>query len=320
MHMTYILFIIGFVLLIKGADMLVDGSVSLAKRYGISAIVIGLTIVAFGTSTPELAVNIMSAIRGSTDIAIGNILGSNIANIFLILGVSAIVAPLTVHRNTIAKEIPFSLLAALVVGFLALDSFFDIRATSVLSRGDGFVLLGFFAIFMYYIFGIAKDAPQDVPESEQPQHLSKKKSYLFIFGGLVLLVVGGKWIVDGAIALAQLVGMNESVIGLTVVAVGTSLPELATSVIAARKGQSDIAIGNVVGSNIFNIFWILGVSAIIAPLPFSLTEISNIVMTGVASILLFAALFVGKKHTLQRWQGVVFVCIYVGYVVLLLTT
>lgn len=318
--MTYILFIIGFVLLIKGADILVDGSVSLAKRYGISAIVIGLTIVAFGTSTPELAVNLISAIRGSTDIAIGNILGSNIANIFLILGVSAIVAPLTVHKNTIFKEIPFSLLAAFTVGFLALDSFFDIHATSVLSRGDGFVLLGFFAIFMYYIFGIAKEVPAEVSTEETIKQLSKGKSYLYIIGGLVLLVVGGKWIVDGAVALAQLFGMKESVIGLTVVAVGTSLPELATSVIAARKGQSDIAIGNCVGSNIFNIFWILGISAVIAPLPFSLTEISNIVMTGVASILLFAALFVGKKHTLQRWQGIVFVCIYVGYVVLLLTT
>lgn len=317
--MTYIFFILGFVILIKGADLLVDGSVSIAKRYGISAIVIGLTIVAFGTSTPELAVNIMSSLRGATDIAIGNILGSNIANIFLILGVSAIVAPLTVHKNTIFKEIPFSLLAALAVGFLALDTMFDAGARSALTRGDGLVLLGYFAIFLYYIFGIAKDNPEEQVEG-QTQHLGKKRSLFYIVIGLAMLVLGGRWIVEGAISIATLLGMKESVIGLTVVAVGTSLPELATSVIAARKGQSDIAIGNVVGSNIFNIFWILGVSALIAPLPFSLTEMSNIIMTGVASILLFAALFVGKKHTLQRWQGVVFVCIYIGYVVLLLTT
>jgi len=319
--MTYILLLLGFVLLIKGAGFLVDGSVSIARRFNVSSLVIGLTIVAFGTSAPELAVNLLSAFHHSTEIAIGNILGSNIANTFLIIGVASIIFPMTVHKNTAFKEIPFGLLATMVVGFLAFDSVFDPTVPSLLSRGDGFVLLGYFAVFLYYIVSVAKqnNASQEQPDPNEKIY-SNKKSIAFVLLGLVLLVIGGQWIVNGAVAFAQLIGMKESVIGLTVVAVGTSLPELATSIVAALKKQSDIVIGNVVGSSIFNIFWILGLTSIIEPLPFSLTEMSNVFMACAGSVLLFAALFVGKRHTLKRWQGIVFIFLYVGYIVFLFTT
>lgn len=313
--LTYILFFFGFVLLIKGADLLVDGASSIAKKMKISNISIGLTVVAFGTSMPELVVNIFASYQGNPEIAIGNILGSNIANILLILGISAIIYPLTVQKNTIWKEIPFSLLAAIIVGVLASDALIDGRNFSELSRGDGFILIGFFVIFMYYIVSIAKDV--DDTQGIEIKDISNLKSFLFILGGLVGLTVGGKLIVDGAVMIAGEMGLSESFIGLTVVAIGTSLPELATSAVAAYKKNVDIAVGNIVGSNIFNIFWILGISAIIKPLPFNPTSIYDLLMTLIASLLLFAFLFVGKKHQINKTKGIIFVLIYIGYIVFL---
>ena len=313
--LTYILFFFGFVLLIKGADLLVDGASSIAKKMKISNISIGLTVVAFGTSMPELVVNIFASYQGNPEIAIGNILGSNIANILLILGISAIIYPLTVQKNTIWKEIPFSLLAAIIVGVLASDALIDGRNFSELSRGDGFILIGFFVIFMYYIVSIAKDV--DDTQGIEIKDISNLKSFLFILGGLVGLTVGGKLIVDGAVMIAGEMGLSESFIGLTVVAIGTSLPELATSAVAAYKKNVDIAVGNIVGSNIFNIFWILGISAIIKPLPFNPTSIYDLLMTLVASLFLFAFLFVGKKHQINKAKGIIFVLIYIGYIVFL---
>lgn len=313
--LTYILFFFGFVLLIKGADLLVDGASSIAKKMKISNISIGLTVVAFGTSMPELVVNIFASYQGNPEIAIGNILGSNIANILLILGISAIIYPLTVQKNTIWKEIPFSLLAAIIVGVLASDGLIDGRNFSELSRGDGFILIGFFVIFMYYIVSIAKDV--DDTQGIEIKDISNLKSFLFILGGLVGLTVGGKLIVDGAVMIAGEMGLSESFIGLTVVAIGTSLPELATSAVAAYKKNVDIAVGNIVGSNIFNIFWILGISAIIKPLPFNPTSIYDLLMTLIASLLLFAFLFVGKKHQINKTKGIIFVLIYIGYIVFL---
>ena len=316
--LTYILFAIGFVLLIKGADLLVDGSSSIAKKLKISSIVIGLTIVAFGTSAPEFIVNIFATAQGNTEIAIGNILGSNIANILLILGVASIIYPITAKKNTVLKEIPLSLLAAIVLGLMANDMIIDGTGFSGITRIDGFILLSFFIIFLYYTFGITKE-DKDIVE-EEIKVFSYPKAIIFIILGLAGLVVGGKWIVDGAVKIAELFNISQSLIGLTIVAIGTSLPELATSAIAAYKKQSDIAIGNVVGSNIFNIFWILGASAIIRPLPFSASSNGDIAMTIFASVLLFTVMFIGKKKVIERWQGVFMVTSYVGYVVFLVLT
>jgi cation:H+ antiporter len=313
--LTYVLFILGFVVLIKGADLLVDGASSIAKKLNVSDLVIGLTVVAFGTSMPELFVNVFASIKGNVDIAIGNILGSNIANILLILGISAIIFPLTVHSNTVWKEIPFTLLAALVMGILANDKLIDHKGFSELTRGDGLILLGFFIIFMFYIFGIARQSCNK--QEDKFRQLSNVKSAAFIILGLTGLVFGGMWIVNGAVEIADYFGMSQSFIGLTVVAIGTSLPELATSAVAAYKKNTDIAIGNVVGSNIFNIFWVLGVSAIIKPLPFQPVNNPDIALTIIASIFLFAFLFIGKKLILERWQGAMFLLIYVGYVIFL---
>jgi len=316
--LTYILFIIGFFLLIKGADLLVDGSASIAKKLKIPSIVIGLTIVAFGTSAPEFIVNIFASVQGNSEIAIGNILGSNIANILLILGISAIIYPITAKKNTLLKEIPLSLLAAVVLGLMANDMIIDGAGFSNITRIDGFILLSFFIIFLYYTFGITK-SDTDIVEKEI-KVFSYSKAVVFIILGLAGLVIGGKWIVDGAVKIAEFFNISQSLIGLTIVAIGTSLPELATSAIATYKKQSDIAIGNVVGSNIFNIFWILGVSAIIRPLPFNTSSNGDIAMTIFASILLFLVMFIGKKRVIERWQGVFMVSAYVGYVVFLVLT
>ena len=314
----YTLFIIGFFLLIKGADFLIDGSASIAKRLKISSIVIGLTIVAFGTSAPEFIVNIFASIQGNTEIAIGNILGSNIANILLILGISAIIYPITAKKNTVLKEIPLSLLAAVVLGLMANDMIIDGADFSNITRIDGFILLSFLIIFLYYTFGITK-SDTDIVE-EKIKVFSYSKAVIFIILGIAGLMIGGKWIVDGAVQIAEFFNISQSLIGLTIIAIGTSLPELATSAIAAYKKQSDIAIGNVVGSNILNIFWILGASAIIRPLPFNINSNGDIAMTIIASIVLFFAMFIGKKRVIERWQGIFMVSTYVGYVVFLVLT
>ncbi len=316
--LTYVLFIIGFVILIKGADLLVDGAASVAKKFNISSIVIGLTIVAFGTSAPEFVVNIFASVKGNSEIAIGNILGSNIANIFLILGVAAVIHPIVAKENTAWKEIPLSLLAAILIGVLANDVLIDGGTFSGLTRIDGIVFLSFFIIFMYYTFGISKVTGDE--ENIEIKLLSSGKAAIFILGGLTGLIVGGKWIVDGAVKIAELFDVSQSLIGLTVVAIGTSLPELATSAVAAYKKQADIAIGNVIGSNIFNTFWILGVSAVIRPLPFLRDSNPDILMSIFASALLFAILFIGKRHIVERWQGYLMIAIYIGYIVFLVNT
>lgn len=270
--MVYILFVIGFVLLIKGADFLVEGASSIAKRNRIPEIVIGLTIVSFGTSMPELIVNLLASFDGSSELAIGNVLGSNIANVLLILGVAALIKPLPIHKSIYFTELPISLFATVLLGFLAnADLFVDVKGLT-LSRYDGTILLFFFGLFMTYIYVVAQ-SKDEIDEADQTNMLPRTKSILYIIGGSIGLFIGGKWVVDGAFEIALFFGLSETFIGLTVVAVGTSLPELVTSAVAARKGQSDMAVGNVVGSNIFNILWILGISSIIRPLPFDI--ISN---------------------------------------------
>lgn len=307
--LPYLLLIIGFALLIKGADVLVEGASSIARRLHVSDLVVGLTVVAFGTSTPELFVNIISSLRGKSDIAMGNVLGSNIANILLILGISALIRPLRVTRGTVWKEIPFSVLAVIVLGFLANDRFLDGHAYSLLGRSDGLVLLSFFIIFIYYTVNIAQEIT-GMAEHVPSREFSTGISLLMAAVGLGGLILGGKWIVDGAVHAALKLGMSESLIGLTIVAVGTSLPELATSAVAARKGNVEIAVGNVVGSNIFNVFFVLGVSALIHPIPAGAELNRDIALAGAASILLFGSMFTGKKRCLDRWEGAVFVAVY----------
>ena len=310
----YLLFLPGFYLLIKGADILVEGASSLAKRLKVSDLVIGLTIVAFGTSAPELAVNISASYKGQTGIAISNVLGSNIANILLILGVSSIIRNVTVKENTVWKEIPFSLLAAIIVFLQANDVFFGAGTKNQISRNDGLEMLAFFIIFLYYIFSIAKE--ENIFEDEIPKlQLSLGKSILYIIVGLILLPLGSDWVVNGAVRVAKFFGISEAYIGLTIVAIGTSLPEMATSIVAAYKKNSDISIGNVVGSNIFNVFLILGISSVIRPLEFSTKNNVDVVMTVLASLILFFSLFVGKKHEVERSQGILFLLIYIIYLI-----
>ena len=310
----YLLFLPGFYLLIKGADILVEGASSLAKRLKVSDLVIGLTIVAFGTSAPELAVNISASYKGQTDIAISNVLGSNIANILLILGVSSIIRNVTVKENTVWKEIPFSLLAAIIVFLQANDVFFGAGTKNQISRNDGLEMLAFFIIFLYYIFSIAKE--ENIFEDEIPKlQLSLGKSIIYIIIGLILLPLGSDWVVNGAVRVAKFFGISEAYIGLTIVAIGTSLPEMATSIVAAYKKNSDISIGNVVGSNIFNVFLILGISSVIRPLEFSTKNNVDVVMTVLASLILFFSLFVGKKHEVERSQGILFLLIYIIYLI-----
>ncbi len=314
--LLYVLLIAGFVLLIKGADFLVNGASSIARRFHVSDLVIGLTIVAFGTSTPELFVNIFASTKGNTDIAIGNILGSNIANILLILGVSSIIYPLTVTKGTVWKEIPFSLLAILVVGVLANDRLIDKSNSSILLRTDGLVLLSFFIIFLYYSASIAKRI-EGIEELVPSKQYVLLRSLLWVMFGLIGLTVGGILIVDGAVQLAMRLGMSQSVVGLTIVAVGTSLPELATSAMAAYKKNVEIAVGNVVGSNIFNIFFVLAVSSIIRPLPFKETNNIDIGTVILAELLLFAFMFTGRRRLLDRWEGAVFLVLYTAYIIFL---
>lgn len=327
MALAFLFLIVGLALLVKGADWLVDGASSLAKRIGISDLSIGLTVVAFGTSMPELVVNVTSSLSGASDIAIGNVVGSNIANILLILGICAVLTNVSVQTSTVWKEIPFALLAAVVLFFMANDVLFDGYAVAELGRSDGFILISFFIIFLWYIAGMRRsDKPS---EDEGIRMRGFWPSCGFVMAGLALLVGGGKLTVDGAVTIAEALGVSQSLIGLTIVAVGTSLPELATSVVAARRGRADIAVGNIVGSNIFNIFWILGVSAVIAPLPFQPAMNVDLLVTIAATLLLFFAVHTGfvhkrlcfwkqkENHIIERIDGVFMLLAYAAYIAFL---
>lgn len=308
---SIIILLVGFFVLIKGAGYLVDGASSVATRMKISPLVIGLTVVAFGTSAPELIVNVLSAFTGANQVAIGNILGSNMANILLVLGFAAALRALTVSKQTVTKEIPFSLLAALVVLVFVSDVALDGSATNIISRTDGLAMLGFFVIFMYYTYFTSRALPQ---ETKQTKVLPRAKAYLFVLGGLVALFIGGHVIVDNAVHIANLLGISQSIIGLTIVALGTSLPELATAIAAVRKGETDMAVGGIVGSNIFNIFLVLGITSAVSPIIFDAGNFMDAIIVIVASMLLFVALFIGERHSLQRWAGVLFVAFYLLYI------
>ncbi len=306
-----ILLLVGLVLILSGANFLTDGAAALAKRFNISSLVIGLTIVAFGTSAPELTVSVVSAINGSAELAIGNVVGSNIFNILMIVGVTAVVAPIRITRGTLTKEIPLAILSSVVVLICANDLFLGTGTENVINRADGLLMLCFFLIFLGYTFAIAHNHSDE--ESAEIKSLPVWRCVVYIIGGLAALIFGGRLFVDGSSEIARSLGVGESIIGLTLVAMGTSLPELATSVVAALKKNPEIAIGNVIGSNLFNVFFVLGASAAISPLPLGgITNFDLLYLLG-ASVLMF---FVGKYHKermITRAEGIVMILAYVIY-------
>jgi cation:H+ antiporter len=314
MIFTSLLLILGLTLLLKGGDWLVDGASTLARKYRISELAIGLTIVAFGTSAPELVVNVLASVDGHADIAFGNVIGSNNFNLLLILGLSGLIAPIAVGAGTVWKEIPMSLIAAVALLLLANDQLFG-ESALVLSRIDGVILLALFALFLFYIYRNMRTEPQP-DESTKKQH-SLIKTILSIFGGLAGLILGGRLVVDSSIEIARFFQLSEKIIGLTIVAAGTSLPELVTSLIAVKKKNNDLAVGNILGSNIFNIFLILGISATIRPMPFSTAFNTDITILLVGTGALFVAMFTGVRKKLDRWEAALFVAFFTGYMIYL---
>jgi cation:H+ antiporter len=317
MIIPIVLLVLGFVVLVFGAEKLVDAASALAANFGIPNIVIGLTIVAFGTSAPEMVVNIFAAVSGSSEMVMGNVLGSNIFNVLGILGISALIYPLTVKSNTTWIEIPLSLLAAVLIWVLANDMLLDFQIGNLISRSDGLVLILFFTIFLVYNIMVSKNSQATDETIEIPLGYTTGKSIFWILVGLAGLIIGGKLIVDNAVELAHLFGMSERIIGLTIVSIGTSLPELATSVAAVRKKKVDIAIGNVVGSNIFNTFLILGLSSIITPVQVNPASNLDILTNILAGLLLFLFIFTGKGRALERREGGFLLALYIGYLMIL---
>jgi len=314
----------GFAVLIKGADFLVAGASSTARRYGISNLAIGLTVVAFGTSMPELIVSLLSAINGNSDASFGNVIGSNNFNLMFILGVSGIIAPLIVQRNTVKYEVPLSLLAVIILYYLVNEGLkwgsADARG-GLLSRWDALALLLLFVLFLFYVYRTMRTSADLEEEKEKPaKSYSVPIALLMIVGGLGMLVFGGKLVVDNAVIIANNYGVSEKLIGLTILAVGTSLPELATSCVAAYRKNTDIAIGNVVGSNIFNIFLILGLTGVIHPIQFNpaLNFDLQILMASTVALMIF--MFTLNTRKLDRWEAAIMLLGYFAYMAYLITT
>lgn len=306
--------VIGFALLVKCADLFVDGASSLAKKLNIPAFVIGLTIVAFGTSAPELAVSITAAMKGSNDIAIGNVVGSNIFNTLVVLGASAAITPIAVDKGMIKRDYPLSIFAAVLLGVLAMDTVLFKASEMSLGRLDGIILLIAFAGFMVMTVKAGLEGREE--EEEDSEVMPLMKSLLVIVIGLVGIVVGGDLSVEGAKDIARFFGLSEAIIGLTIVALGTSLPELVTSIVAAKKGESDIAVGNVIGSNVFNVFLILGVSSTILPMNVSGTYLYDIGM--LIGVMVLTYLPIAKTKKVSRVMGIVMVLVYAAYTVYLI--
>ncbi len=312
MTISIILIIAGFASLIFGANWLVDGASSLAKKHKVSDLVIGLTIVAFGTSAPELVVNSIASINGYSDIVFGNIIGSNNFNLFFILGIAGLVYPITVQSSTVWWEIPISLISGLLLVVLA-NNFF-LSNTSEISRVDGGILLLGFAAFLYYVFKQMKTEENIIASHQQK---SNYKIWGLILSGLAGLIVGGQLVVDNGIQIATNLGVSEKIIGLTIIAAGTSLPELVTSIVAATKKNSDIAIGNVIGSNVFNILLILSVSSFIKPISFNQNFNIDIAILLGGTLFLFFAMFTGKRKKLDRWESALLLSFYLIYTIYL---
>lgn len=307
---------VGFVLLVKGAEYLVKGGSHIAQRFGVSYFVIGLTIVAFGTSMPEFVVNVHSAIRGTTDIAVGNILGSNMANMLLVIGLTAIIAPIEVNRYAKTRDIPMALFSAVILLVLSADAVLFGAGDNILARYDGVIMLVIFAVYMARVFTSTRNEMQD--EEIFDEEIPLAKSLVYIAGGLVGLYYGGELIVDNAVLLAREYEISEILISSTIIAFGTSLPELATSLMAAVRGRCDIAVGNVIGSNIFNTFWVLGATCIIRPIHLAPSILGDIAIVGASTLLLLLLInSFGKREIIQKPTGMVLFSIYVLYIVML---
>lgn len=316
--MDILLLIIGLALILAGANFLTDGSAALAQRFRVPEFIIGLTIVAVGTSTPELVVSVLSAIAGKSDVAIGNVVGSNIFNVFLILGLCALIRPLPLTAGNIRRDIPFGVATSLLLLVLAMDSWFKAGAVDRIGRLDGILMLVIYLLLMTYtIRATGRTAPADSPaDGSQPQKrpMAGWLMAVMIIGGLAGLIFGGELFLDSATALARRMGISESVIAITLVAGGTSLPELASSVVSLIKGKSDMALGNVIGSNIANILLILGLSATINPLTMGGITLVDLLVVLLSAVLLFLAAFTFRRRTVDRWEGVLFLVIYAAYI------
>ncbi len=310
MILNFVFIVVGFVLLVKGADILIKGSSQVARKYNVSDIVIGLTIVALGTSAPELIVSVISSVKGNSGIALGNVIGSNIANLCLVLGITGIIVPISIKKGTVWKEIPFCLFAAILLAVM-LFFFNDPSKHIVVLRVEALVLIACFIAYLVYMFFAAKEPPLAVAEESKK---SMTTSVLMIIGGLGGLLYGGHLIVSNAVTVAKEFGISEEMIGITIVAVGTSLPEVAASITSVLKGKHDIAVGNVVGSNIFNTFLVLGSAATIKPLAVKNSLNTDAVLMSVASLFLFIFMFTGKRQKLDRWEAALFLTAYAGYI------
>lgn len=319
--MTILILILGLSLLLTGANYLVDSSVAIAKKANISNFIIGITIVGMGTSAPELYVSVASAFNGMGDMSVGNVLGSNICNTLLILGVTAIIAPFAINRKTLKRDIPFGIIVSMILLFVCSDIIFLGSSSNALSRIEGIVLLAIFAGFMYYTIFHSKETEAEV-EEEATTSIGKLNVWILILIAIVslgALIYGGNLFLDSAVEIAKAAGMSDSVISITLVAVGTSLPELITCIIAATKGNSQLALGNVIGSNIFNILLILGLSGTLNPIQLTNINIIDLLVLVVATILTFVVAFTFKKKIIDRSEGIILVLLYIAYTVYLLT-
>ncbi len=324
--MDIVWLVAGLVLILVGANILTEGASAIARRIGVSELVVGLTVVAFGTSAPELAISVLAAVGGSAPLAIGNVVGSNIFNILVIIGVTALVRPIVMERSVMTMEIPMVLLSSVVLLVLGNSGWLNGYGGNEVSRVAGIFLLVFFLLFMRYTFASArhpdfsgKDAAPSGGSGDEKPPMAVWKSVLFVLGGLAALVWGGDRFVEGASGIAQGLGVSEAVIGLTIVAAGTSLPELATSVVAAVKGRPGLALGNVIGSNIFNVLMVLGLSATIRRLPFGGIGDFEVGTLLVASVLFWLFGWLFRERTITRAEGAVLVAVYVGYVAVLIS-
>jgi cation:H+ antiporter len=303
--------LIGLGVLIKGAGLLIKGATIIASRFGISPLIIGLTVISFGTSMPEFVVSLTSGLRLDSDLAIANVIGSNIANVLLVLGVAAIIRPLPVHNSTVVTEIPFSLSAALLLGFVANANLFSDKQALTISHVDGAILLFAFMLFMLYVYKSSAKKERLIPQVLPDGTMTRALTSIAV--GSLGLYFGGQWVVDGAVGLAQSWGINDALIGLTIIAIGTSSPELVASSVAAYRNQTDMAIGNIIGSNIFNLLWVLGFTSSIVELPFKVISNTDLMVVIGSSALVILALVSNRKTTIMRSHGIVFVGLYFTY-------
>jgi len=314
--MTYVLLVVGFALLIKGADFFVEGASKIASLLRVSPLLIGLTIVAFGTSSPEATVSILAALEGSAEVSLGNVIGSNIFNITLVVGITALINPLKVESATIRKEIPFTLLGSMVLLVVISDIALQGFSSNLITRGDGFIFLLIFSVFMYYIFEVAKNNREQMETEDVTEKSPLGKNAVRTVFGLAAIIFGGEMVVRNSTEIAVSLGMSETLVGLTIVAVGTSLPELVTSVTAAIKKQSEIALGNIVGSNIFNIFFVLGTSSIITPLPVNDKIFMDIFILLFLTVVLL--IFSRTRYCIGKIEGSILAFAYVLYLIFII--